>query len=63
MRTERIILWLAGSLWLAGCVVWAVFGIDGLRRWSIWLWLAAFAVMGLPLLMSLLTLVFKRRRD
>jgi uncharacterized membrane protein len=63
MRIERIILSVAGLLWLAGIVVWALCGIEGLRHWSIWLWLAGFVVMGLPLLAWLMALIFTRGRD
>lgn len=62
MKPERIILALAWLMLAAGFVVWAVSGAESLRSASIWLWLAAAGVLGLPLLLWVVYVVVRAVR-
>jgi hypothetical protein len=58
MKAERIILWVAGLLLAVGFVVWGVGGAALLQGWGVWLWVGAFGVMALPLLLWLIDVLF-----
>jgi len=51
MRPERIVIGLALALVAAGFIAWAVGGASVFRDVSVWLWLGAFGVLCLPLLL------------
>jgi hypothetical protein len=50
MKPVTVVLSLAGLLLLSGGVVWLLDGTARLPALSAWLWLAAFAVLCIPLL-------------
>jgi hypothetical protein len=62
MRPERILLALVWLMLAAAFVAWAIGGAASLRSTSIWLWLAATGVLGLPLLLWLVDVIVRAVR-
>ena len=61
MKPERLLLTLVALLLLGGFVVWATSTGSGLPTLTIGLWVGAFGVSMLPLLGSLLAVIWERR--
>jgi len=62
MKPERLVLVLTWLLLAAGFVVWGVGGAEALRSTGMWLWVGAAAVLSLPLLLWLLTVIVRAMR-
>jgi hypothetical protein len=62
MKPERILLGVVTALLLAGVAAWALGGPAAFRSVSIWLWLGAFGVMCLPLVLWLADVVWRAIR-
>jgi hypothetical protein len=62
MKPERIVIGLATALLAAGFIAWGVGGPSVFRGVSVWLWLAAFGVLCLPLVLWLADLVWRSMR-
>lgn len=62
MKPERIVIGLATALLAAGFIAWALGGPSMFRAVSVWLWLGAFAVLCLPLVVWLADVVWRGLR-
>lgn len=67
MKPERLWFGLVFLAWLAGVVVWIASDAPGVPRLSVWIWIAAFALAFVPVLIGigerLFASVFSRHRD
>lgn len=62
MKPERIVLVLALLLLAGGLVVWVAGGVAALQGLGVWLWVAAVAILSMPLLLWLLDAIVRAVR-
>ena len=64
MKPERVLQFAASLLLVAGLAVWALGGAEYLHSIGVWLWVGAFAVTGIPLVLLLVERIWTwaRRR-
>lgn len=63
MRPLTVLMGVAALLLVAGSVAWVVSGSRSLPGLTVWLWLAAFAVLCLPLVVLAVVRLLERLRN